>query len=70
MRIFVFGATGVLGRALLPRLQRAHHDIRALARSPQQAQAVGPGLEKFCGEVGRAAAHRNKWAVAAVFFCL
>ena len=36
----------------------------------RQTQAVGPGAQKFCGEVGRAAAHRSKWAMASVLFCL
>src|SRR5579864_7464072 len=43
------------------------HNISGTAR---QTQAVGPSAEKFCGEVGRAAAHRSKWAMAAVLFCL
>ena len=51
MRIFVFGATGVLGRALLPRLKLARHDIRALARSSQQAQALQTaGIEATVGD--------------------
>lgn len=51
MRIFVFGATGVLGRALLPRLKRARHDIRALARSSQQVQALqAAGIEAILGD--------------------
>ena len=36
----------------------------------RQTEAVGPGAQKFCAEVGRAAAHRSKWAVAAVLVCL
>jgi nucleoside-diphosphate-sugar epimerase len=51
MRIFVFGATGVLGRALLPRLKRARHDIRALARTSHQAQALeAAGIEAIVGD--------------------
>jgi nucleoside-diphosphate-sugar epimerase len=51
MRIFVFGATGVLGRALLPRLKLARHDICALARSSQQAQALqAAGIEATVGD--------------------
>jgi len=51
MRIFVFGATGVLGRALLPLLQQARHDIRALARTSQQAQALeATGIEAIVGD--------------------
>lgn len=51
MHIFVFGATGVLGRALLPRLKAAHHDIRALSRSAQEAQALeAAGIEAIVGD--------------------
>lgn len=51
MRIFVFGATGVLGRALLPCLKLARHDIRALARTSQQAQALeAAGIEAIVGD--------------------
>ena len=52
MRIFVIGATGVLGRALIPHLQQAHHDVRTLVRSAEQArhlQAVG--IEATVGEI-------------------
>jgi nucleoside-diphosphate-sugar epimerase len=52
MRLFVIGATGVLGRALMPRLQQAHHDIRVLVRSAEQAhklQAVG--IEARAGDI-------------------
>ncbi|MCS6777175.1 MAG: NAD(P)-dependent oxidoreductase [Chloroherpetonaceae bacterium] len=34
MRILVAGATGVMGRALLPRLQEAGHTVFGLARTP------------------------------------
>ena len=52
MRIFIIGATGVLGRALLPRLQQAHHEIHTLVRSPQQAQALqATGVVATVGEV-------------------
>jgi nucleoside-diphosphate-sugar epimerase len=52
MRIFVIGATGVLGRALIPRLQQAHHDIRTLVRSAEQAQRLqASGIEATVGEI-------------------
>lgn len=35
MRILVAGATGVMGRALLPRLQEAGHTVFGLARTPR-----------------------------------
>ncbi len=52
MRIFVIGATGVLGRALLPRLQQAQHDIHTLVRSSQQAQVLqAAGIVATVGEL-------------------
>lgn len=52
MRIFVIGATGVLGRALMPRLQQAHHDIRTLVRSAEQARILqAVGIEATVGEI-------------------
>lgn len=41
MRILVTGATGYIGRLLVPRLLAAGHDVRALARDPERA---GPKL--------------------------
>ncbi|HWO73851.1 MAG TPA: NAD-dependent epimerase/dehydratase family protein [Dehalococcoidia bacterium] len=40
MRIFVTGATGVLGKAVLPVLAREGHQVRALSRSPQNAELI------------------------------
>ena len=40
MRIFVAGATGAIGRALVPRLVRAGHDVTGLTRSPEKAALV------------------------------
>jgi nucleoside-diphosphate-sugar epimerase len=37
MRIFVAGATGAVGRALVPRLVRAGHGVTGLTRSPGKA---------------------------------
>jgi nucleoside-diphosphate-sugar epimerase len=39
-RVFVTGATGVLGRRLVPRLVAAGHEITAVARSPEKADAL------------------------------
>ena len=44
MKIFVAGATGVLGRATIPRLVAAGHDVTGIARSADAArrlEAVG-----------------------------
>ena len=40
MRIFVAGATGAIGRALVPRLVRAGHNVTGLTRSPEKAVLV------------------------------
>jgi nucleoside-diphosphate-sugar epimerase len=37
MKVFVAGATGVLGRAAVPRLIAAGHEVRGHARSPEKA---------------------------------
>jgi nucleoside-diphosphate-sugar epimerase len=40
MRVFVAGATGVMGRALLPQLTAAGHEPIAMTRSPERAGAL------------------------------
>jgi nucleoside-diphosphate-sugar epimerase len=40
MRVFVAGATGVIGRALLPQLTAAGHEPIAMTRSPEKAGAL------------------------------
>jgi nucleoside-diphosphate-sugar epimerase len=40
MRVFVAGATGVMGRPLLPALQAAGHEPIAMTRSPEKAAAL------------------------------
>jgi nucleoside-diphosphate-sugar epimerase len=50
MRIFVAGATGVLGRATVPRLVAAGHEVRGIARSPEKAEQLrGQGAEPVEG---------------------
>ena len=36
MRVFIAGATGVLGRSLIPQLLESGQSVRALARSPER----------------------------------
>jgi nucleoside-diphosphate-sugar epimerase len=40
VRIFVAGATGVLGRPTVERLIEAGHDVRGVARSPEKQEAL------------------------------
>lgn len=40
MKVFVTGATGVLGRRVVPLLLAAGHDVTALARSPEKARSL------------------------------
>jgi nucleoside-diphosphate-sugar epimerase len=40
MKVFVAGATGVLGRASIPRLVAAGHEVRGVARSPEKAEQL------------------------------
>jgi nucleoside-diphosphate-sugar epimerase len=40
MKVFVAGATGVLGRATVPRLIAAGHEVRGVARSPEKAEQL------------------------------
>jgi nucleoside-diphosphate-sugar epimerase len=40
MRVFVAGATGAIGRHLIPRLLEAGHEVTALARTPEKARVL------------------------------
>lgn len=41
MRIFLAGATGVIGSRLLPLLVAAGHEVAGTTRSPERAGAIG-----------------------------
>src|SRR4051812_43627849 len=47
MRVFVAGATGVIGRELVPLLQSAGHEVSALVRDPARAPA---GVQALRGD--------------------
>jgi len=52
MRVIVFGATGVLGRALVPVLLEQGWEVRAPVRSPEKAQALASaGVEIHPGDL-------------------
>ena len=48
MRVFISGATGYMGRALIPRLLGAGHDVLALAR-PGSESKLPPGCTAVSG---------------------
>lgn len=50
MRIFIAGATGVLGRSLVPLLVQQGHTVAALVRSPEKAP-VEAGVELLQGDL-------------------
>src|SRR5688572_5397723 len=52
MRVIVLGATGVLGRALVPLLVREGHTVRAVVRSPEKAEGLADaGVELYSGDL-------------------
>ncbi len=54
MQVLVAGATGYIGRRLVPRLLAGGHAVRALARNPQRASTVLPlAVEVVSGDVLR-----------------
>jgi hypothetical protein len=45
MRIFLAGATGVIGQRLLPLMVSAGHEVAAVTRTPEKVAAIGgPGV--------------------------
>lgn len=56
MHVFITGATGFIGRALVLRLQRDGHDITAWVRNEEQARgALGTGVDLLPIAAGEAA---------------
>lgn len=51
LRVFVAGATGVVGRTLLPRLRQRGHHVTALLRTAGRAQSVPGADEVVVGDV-------------------
>jgi NAD(P)-dependent dehydrogenase (short-subunit alcohol dehydrogenase family) len=52
MRIFVVGATGVLGRALMPLLLQHGHIVRTIACTPEKLRALElAGIETIPGDL-------------------
>ena len=54
MKVVVLGSTGVLGRNVLPRLRERGHQVRAVARRPEQIQPLERmGMEAVLGDILR-----------------
>lgn len=51
MRIFLTGATSVVGSAVAPALARAGHTVTALVRSGRAARVKAPGVEVLTGDL-------------------
>src|SRR5574341_227353 len=52
MQITVFGATGILGRHVVPRLRERGHRVRAVVRQPEQvARLQRLGMEAMLGDI-------------------
>lgn len=66
MKVFVAGATGVLGRPLLPRLRAAGHTVTGTTRRPERAEAIrAAGAEAAVCDALDAAALREAVVAAA-----
>jgi nucleoside-diphosphate-sugar epimerase len=52
VRVFIVGATGVIGRYLVPELVTRGHEVRALVRSIDRARGIaGPNVELVEGDL-------------------
>src|SRR5688572_12498416 len=58
MRIFLTGATGYIGSAVLDALLRAGHDVTALVRDPEKAERLAVrGVQPVLGELSKPASY-------------
>jgi nucleoside-diphosphate-sugar epimerase len=59
MRIFLTGATGYIGSAVLDALLRAGHHVTALVRTPQAGEAISPrGVVPVLGDLNSVKSYR------------
>jgi nucleoside-diphosphate-sugar epimerase len=67
MRIFLTGASGYVGSAVLEALVRAGHAVTALVRNPEQAERLtARGVEAILGELAAPASYAGAAAAADV----
>ena len=58
MRIFLTGATGYVGSAVMDALLRSGHEVTALVRDPEKAELVsGRGVQPIIGELSKPASY-------------
>ncbi len=58
MQIFLTGATGYIGSAVLDALLRGGHDVTVLVRDPEKADGVAPrGVKPVIGELSKPASY-------------
>jgi uncharacterized protein YbjT (DUF2867 family) len=66
MTVFLTGATGYMGRELIPRLLARGHRVKALAR-PGSERKLAPGCELVSGDALNASTYREEIAPADTF---
>jgi nucleoside-diphosphate-sugar epimerase len=65
MRIFLTGATGYIGSAVLDAVLRAGHEVTALVRDPEKAERLTQrGVEAVVGDLSKPASYSSKAARA------
>jgi nucleoside-diphosphate-sugar epimerase len=58
MRIFLTGATGYIGSAVLDALLRGGHEVTALVRDPERAEGIGlRGVQPILGDLAKPASY-------------
>src|SRR5688572_24805185 len=58
MRIFLTGATGYIGSAVMDALLRSGHEVTALVRDPEKAERVSRrNVQPLIGDLGRPASY-------------
>ena len=61
MRIFLTGATGYIGSAVLDSVVRAGHEVTALVRDPEKGERIGlRGVQAVVGELSKASSYVAK----------